>query len=846
MKTLFLLLNLALGIFPMLLYSQAFKYELNSLNEKGTYANWTFGRVGEEAFNPAKVPGCVHTDLFQNKLIPDPFMGDNEKKIQWIVEVAWEYRAEFILNEFENYFKNSEADLVFEGLDTYAEVWLNDHKILTTNNMFRTWKTPIRPLLKVGKNVLKIRFYPAVLKGKALKKTLSYTLPGDEKVFTRKAQYQYGWDWGPRLVTCGVWKPVYILFYQHLVIENAWIYPQKIDKDTARLMCEVTCNFPSRKLQPATQLKLKDEKGEVLGTLTFDNTVGKQAAFIPFVLSNPKLWEADSPFLYPFTVSVEGYNGFGELVVYSSLTLKAGIKESDIVQKPDTFGRGFYIEVNKNPIFIRGANWIPAHSFPSELQPKDYLRLLVAAKESNINMLRVWGGGIYEPDIFYDICDSLGIMVWQDFMYACAMYPGDSLFLHNAAKEAEEQIVRLRNHPCITLWCGNNEISEGWHNWGWQKQYLYSSRDSQKIWQDYLTLFEAILPDLVTKYDNRPYHPSSPSNGWGREKAYTEGDLHYWGVWWGLKDYRSYIEKTGRFVSEYGMQAFPDWETVKTFGKSEEIHLKSSAFRNHQKHPTGFFNLRTYVAMDYRYSRNLRKYGYITQLMQADAIRTAIEAHRRAKPYCMGTLYWQFNDCWPVISWSGMDYYGRYKALFYTVKEAYSSVAISTLEEKDSLSIYLLSEAKSALTTEWKVNIMDFEGQRIDPEFSVKTETPAGLPVLIYRKALPSLQKSKPYFVAITAKISGYSGIDSLTKVFLPEKPKHIRFPDPEFSILSTQDTEVICLKSKRFAKGVHLYVEEEYVPFEKNYFDLPPNTPVYLRLPKGVSLSRIKVESYR
>ncbi len=509
-------------------------------------------------------------------------------------------------------------------------------------------------------------------------------------------------------------------------------------------------------------------------------------------------------------------------------------------------GKSFYLSVNGVPTFIRGANWIPAHSFPSAVTKSDYLNLLLSAKQANINLLRVWGGGYYEDDVFYELCDSLGIMVWQDFMFACAMYPGDAEFLSNVKAEATEQIIRLRNHPCIVLWCGNNEIDEGWHNWGWQKVHLYSRQDSQKIWSDYLKVFEEMLPELVSNYDSRSYHPSSPANGWGREKAYTEGDVHYWGVWWGLKDYKMYEEKVGRFVSEYGMQGFPDWETVKTFTNPDLLSLKSPEFRNHQKHPTGFFNLSTYVKRDYKVSRQLRKYAYTTQLLQADAIRTAIEAHRRAKPYCMGTIYWQLNDCWPVISWSGLDYNGYWKALHYTVRDAYAPVLISAVLQSDSLYVYGVSDLSEKTSVDWAVNYTGLDGKEIVAGTLGEEILAENASVLLFKTKLPTSLNPKKSLIVVNAKVRSQTHSDSVCKVIVLEKPKDIVFPIPHFSLNNDQNSGQIRLSSDQFAKGVHLYVKNRYVFFEKNYFDLPANTPVLIPLPNGVTLEEIEVESYR
>jgi beta-mannosidase len=296
----------------------------------------------------------------------------------------------------------------------------------------------------------------------------------------------------------------------------------------------------------------------------------------------------------------------------------------------------------------------------------------VAAKEANINMLRVWGGGIYEDDAFYDLCDSLGIMVWQDFMFAGAMYPGDSAFMESVKQEVIDNIKRLRRHPCIVVWCGNNEIDEAWHNWGWQKQFKIPAQDSIQLWREYTKLFREMLPELVLQYDGtRPYISTSPMHGWGRKQSMTEGDSHYWGVWWGLEPIEKYKEKVPRFMSEYGMQAMPNWETINKFSLPQDWDTSSVVMKVHQKHPTGYRNLAAYLKQNGYKPTTFKAFADATQEVQKKALSTAITAHMDGAPYCMGTLFWQFNDCWPVTSWSVIDYYGNKKKAYYAVKQLY-------------------------------------------------------------------------------------------------------------------------------------------------------------------------------
>jgi beta-mannosidase len=537
---------------------------------------WQFSRHADNKWYPATVPGTVHTDLLKNKLIPDPYYRDNENKLQWIGKEDWDYKASFVVEKKAQSKKN--VELVFDGLDTYADVYLNGQLILSANNMFRQWRVPVKALLKQT-NQLQIRFYSAKNKVDSIAKAqLPYVLPDNPRAYARKAQYHYGWDWGPIFITCGIWKNI--------------------------------------------SLQAFDFK----------------------------------PDQQPVTVK----------------------RKVELVQEPDSVGRSFYFKIDGKPVYMKGANYIPSDVFLPELKKEDYRKIVKAAKDANMNMLRVWGGGIYEADEFYDLCDEYGIMVWQDFMFAGAMIPDDEAFLENVREEVKYQISRLQKHPCIVAWCGNNEVDEAWNNWGWQTQFNLHGDDSAKVWHAYKRLFIDSLPVWVNNWDaaKRPYVSSSPKNGWGRAKSFTEGDSHYWGVWWGLEDIEVFENKTGRFVSEYGMEGMPNMSTTEKYSLPEDRYLFSDVLKVHQKHPTGYQNIQSYLQRYFVDSSIVKKltleeYTYLSQCLQYYCFKNIIAIHRSKYPVNMGTLLWQLNDCWPVCSWSITDYSRAPKAAWYAVKEAY-------------------------------------------------------------------------------------------------------------------------------------------------------------------------------
>lgn len=549
--------------------------------------NWQFKNQKESKWYPATVPGTVHTDLLANKLIPDPFYRDNESKLQWIDKTDWEYKTVFLIDE--KIYNNKNIKLQFNGLDTYADVYLNDQLILQADNMFRGWALDVKKFVKRGNNELLIKFWSAQNKVDSIAKAqLPLIRPDNNRVYVRKAQFQFGWDWGPKFVGCGIWQSI-------------------------------------------TLMSWNDEKLKPVGR-------GER--------NNVKL-----------------------------------------IQQKDAGGTSFYFEKDGKPIYCKGANWIPADIFLPRLTYDDYYNLLVKAKEANMNMLRVWGGGIYEDDYFYYLCDSLGIMVWQDFMFAGGMYPGDEAFMNNVREEVKYQITRLRNHPCIVLWCGNNEIDEAWKNWGWQQQFNLHGTDSAKVWNDYKRLFEDSLKKWVDEFDGtRPYVSTSPKNGWGHKESFTEGDSHYWGVWWGLQDWEVFETKTGRFISEYGMQAMPNWNTIESFTEPADRFLYSDIIKSHQKAGDGFKKLNHYLTRYFidsaKLSRlSLEDYTYLTQCMQYYILKNSIVVHRSKSPVNMGTLLWQLNDCWPVASWSITDYSRKPKAAWYAVKEAYRDDVLPKKDE---------------------------------------------------------------------------------------------------------------------------------------------------------------------
>ena len=776
---------------------------------------WRFRKLGDSTWMSATVPGTVHTDLMAHGLIPDPHYGANEKRVQWIENEDWEYATTFLVSDEE--LKNQNCELGLDGLDTYAKVYINGTLVVEADNMFRTWHSEIKQFLKPGENFLYIHFESAKKKAQTEALKLSYLLPGNERIFTRKAQYQYGWDWGPRLVTFGIEKNIVLKFWNTAKI-NSITYTQHFISDSlVELNFHWTIQTKKRNITCNLEVSIPN-----LSSVKTSKTVvlndSESIHSTAFQLKNPKKWWCKgmgSPNLYPFKLKLT--NGKTQL---ESKSISIGIRTIDLVQDKDSIGKSFYFKLNGMPVFIKGANYIPPDNFLSRATKNTYKTTVKNAVDANMNMLRVWGGGVYADDQFYEECDQNGIMVWQDFMFACAPYPSNPVFNETVKCEAIDQINRLQHHPCIALWCGNNEISEGWHNWGWQKEFHYSAKDSTEIWNNYTKLFEHTLPKLIAKHDPlriNTYWPSSPSLGWGRKESLLQGDVHYWGVWWGMEPFEMYAKKTGRFVSEYGFQAMPNLSTFQKIASDSDLHLKSESILNHQKHPTGYATIDTYMQRDYTIPKIFADYIYVSQLLQAHGMKTAIEAHRRAKPICMGTMYWQLNDCWPVTSWSTIDYYNQWKASHYQVKRSYAETILSFNETDTTLELFYCNDALCPKNDTFTVQILSFEGTvHWQEKIFIPLKPNSSERVYSFKKS--EFRKFDPERTLLTACLTS----DSIKAIFYFKAPKHLKLSKPELTITPLNSTS-FKISSRVLVKNMALSIKNHSYRFSDNYFDLLP-----------------------
>ncbi|MBB6329418.1 beta-mannosidase [Chryseobacterium sediminis] len=786
--------------------------------------NWQFKNSKDQNWLPAKVPGTVHLDLMDNKIIPDPFKDENEKKVQWVENEDWDYQTQFTVSSQE--LKNDNIDLVFNGLDTFSEIYLNGKLLKKTDNMFRKWNIPAKQYLKSGNNTLQIKFASAVNTGKELAKKVPFTMPESPRSFVRKAQYQFGWDWGPRLVTAGIWKDIQLEFWNNAKI----ITVKDIQNNSGKasdLRFEVEI-YAQNAGDYALDLNSSHKKIVL--------KKGTNIISVPYETKGMKLWQPNGrgeANLYDFEIKLSK-----NLKNIDVKNTRIGLRTIELVQEKDEKGKSFYFKVNGHPLYIKGSNWIPGDSFSPRMTKEKYQKLIKDTKDANMNMIRVWGGGIYEDDEFYKACDENGILVWQDFMFAGSFYPADEAFLNNVKEEVKDQVNRLQNHPSIALWCGNNEIDEAIVNWGYQKQFKYSKNDSLQVWKDYKKLFHDVIPKALAENltsDKNIYWPSSPSIGWGHKESLTEGDSHYWGVWWGEQPFEIYNEKVGRFMSEYGFQGTPSLEATKSmFSGIPDLNLQNSTIKAHEKHARGWDIINEYLKRDYKIPSDFVQYNYVSQLLQARGMQIAIEAHRRAKPYNMGTLYWQLNDCWPVVSWSSIDYLGNWKAFHYQAKRSFEPVLVSVNETDKNYDVYLISDLLKELKTDIKFELIDFKGK------TLWKASQSDIVNADISKKIKSISKSELAQFNLSETVLKISSEKDtpFQKLFFFNKPKDIKLPKPEIKIRKVSSTEIE-ISTNILAKDVYLIGDAH---FSDNFFDLLPGTSKRITISKP--LEKIEVMS--
>lgn len=630
--------------------------------------SWEFARTGAAppVWQPAEVPGHVHLDLMRLGHIPDPFWGTNERDVAWVDQENWQYRTEF---EWTPQPEHPRRALLFEGLDTMCRVFLNDEEIGSFDNMFVSHEIDVTGKLFEGCNRLHLQFAPAEEVGNLRREEyfrkhgISSTVANfDPRSFVRKAQYMFGWDWGPKLVSCGIWKPVSLLEYAERVRDVRVDQLHSNGQVVLRLQTALEGAEPAshRLFDPDDQLVQERDGDEELR------------------ITSPVLWwphDLGRPALYRL-VSKAGRH---------VLSQRIGLRAVELRREPDSFGESFEFAINGLPIWARGANWIPDHSFPSSVTPERIRTKLEEAKSLGMNMLRVWGGGLYESDALYEIADELGILIWQDFPFACSYYPDDGDYAGSARREAESAIVRLRNHPSLALWCGNNENltmhEQAWGGNDRRPEGYFGER-----------LYDDVLPAVLADQDpGRPYIPTSP---WGGEADCNQGgfgDQHFWDVWHGRGDWVHYADSGARFCSEFGFASSPSESCWDLALPQEDREPRSEGVRWHDKTGKGLDTILGLVEIHYPRVETFDDFVYCTQFNQRDAMRCAIERFRRGE-FCKGALIWQLNDCWPALSWSLIDFAGERKAAAEELPRLFAPQLLSLVLDGPTAHLVLIND----------------------------------------------------------------------------------------------------------------------------------------------------------
>jgi beta-mannosidase len=713
---------------------------------------WQFRVADEDAakahpevatWRAATVPGTVQTDLLDAKLIPEPFAADNEAKLQWIGLSDWEYRLDFELDG--GTLRRKHVELVFDGLDTFAQVTLNGQPLGSTDNMFRRWRLPAKELLKAGTNTLVVRLQSPIKRMQPWLQKQPYALPGaydsqfgdepkgvNSATYVRKAQYHYGWDWGPRFVTLGIWKPVRIESWNTVRVEDFHVRQQRVDANVAQLVAELAVDT-TRAGAAQLQVEVSPPMGQPF-TVTQDVVLdlGLNTVSVPVRIERPKRWFPAGYGAQPmYTLRATLVQDGDEL---ARAERRAGLRSVELRREKDAWGRSFSFVINGIPVFAKGANMIPLDSFPNRVTRARQREMLETARRANMNMLRLWGGGYYESDAFYEEADALGIMIWQDFMFGGAILPADQAFQENVRQEAIEQVRRLRHHPSIVLWCGGNEVQADWESWDGTLAFKnrLSPDERERLWSANLKLFGDVLRGVVQRYaPDVPYWATSPGVDLeGPSGQMDDGDVHFWRVWGGSAPVETFLNTTPRFMSEYGLQSYPEMRTIAAYARPEDLRLDSPVIRAHQKFgvaagpEVGNDRVLFYIRKNYGEPKDFASFIYLSQVMQAEGIELAATHLRSQRPRSMGSLYWQLNDVWPGASWSSVDYFGRWKALQFHARRFYADVLASALRRDGNTNFSLVSDRVVKFDAEVLLRVLDFDGRVLKSERKPVTVAP--------------------------------------------------------------------------------------------------------------------------
>ncbi|WP_284644886.1 beta-mannosidase [Paenibacillus silviterrae] len=789
---------------------------------------WSMRPVGDEEWIPAKVPGSVASDLLRAGRIEDPYYRDRQYEVFDIFLKDYEYEREFELEAAQ--LEAARLELVCEGLDTIAELRLNGKELAHTWNMHRTYRLDLKGLAVAGRNKLQVTFRSPVNYVVNMQKERYLWAANDDYVVQgyphlRKAHHMFGWDWGPKVPDSGIWRNIYIEAHQVGRIEDVYVVQKHAEDGTVTLDVRVqTERFTGTELQLDAVLLAPDSTVAASSELT----VGETPDRILLSVSEPELW-------WP--------NGLGKQPLYElklqlisegaavhEQSYKLGLRTLTVRQEPDAWGESFEFEVNGISIFTMGANYIPEDNIHERLSRKRTEQLIRDCVKANFNCIRVWGGGFYPDDDFFELCDQYGLIVWQDHLFACAEYEMTEAFTAEIKAEVADNVRRIRHHACLGLWCGNNEMEWAWMSWGFPKR--------EKLRTDYIKQFEILIPEVTKAHDPETFYwKASPSSGGGFDdpNASDRGDVHYWEVWHGGKPFTEYRKHYFRFCSEFGFQSFPSHKTVAAFTEPGDRNIFTPVMESHQKNAGGNGKILFGISENFLYPKDFSSLLFVSQLLQAEAMRYGVEHWRRNRGRCMGSVYWQLNDCWPVASWSSIDYYGRWKALHYAAKRFYAPLLLSAEETGAQVKLVVTNDTlnEEAGTVVWKLREA---GGRIVEEGSLNVLSGAmsAQPVADLDFS-ESVQGREDELYLEYALHQGGQEVSEGWVLFV--RPKHFRLsPEPKLicDIEEAEDRFILTLHAESLALFVELDFAQLDARLSDNFFHVSAGRPKRIELMKS------------
>ncbi|WP_026882158.1 beta-mannosidase [Clostridium akagii] len=796
---------------------------------------WKMKRKDCSEWIVASVPGTVFSELIKNGEMEEPFYRDNEEKTLEKANYNYEYERTFDVTE--EILKSDEMILYCDGIDTISEIYINGKLISKTNNMHRQYKFSVKQVLKLGKNVINIiLFSPTKYIEKSFEKNHIWGANAMEGFPNlRKSHHMFGWDWGPRIPDMGIWRNIYIKCYNLGKLEEVYVTQEHFHNEVNIYVKINHENFYHENFN--INVKINSPRGEVIEK----NVIAESKEnIISFNIKNPELWWPNGYGNHPlYNVSVTLMKG-KEIIDKKEMNI--GIRTLTVKKEKDKWGESFEFNINGASIFAMGADYIPEDNILSRCTKEKTEKLIKSSVMVNMNCIRVWGGGYYPEDYFYDLCDQHGLIVWQDFMFACADYELSEEFEENITAELEDNIKRIRNHASLGIWCGNNENESAIKHWGINKRKTTE--------EEYIRQYEVLFPKILKKNDpNTFYWPSSPSKLGSFKELDNDnmGDAHYWEVWHELKTFTEYRKYFFRFVSEFGFESFPEIKTVESFTLPKDRNPFSYVMENHQKHEGGNGKIIYYISEFLKYPSGLENMLYASQITQAEAIRYGVEHWRRNRGRCMGAIYWQLNDCWPVASWSSIDYYGRWKALHYYAKNFFAPILLSAFDEGTKVDLYVTNETLKPFNGKIIWKLRDNYSKIINQGTKEVYSEPLSSSIceqLDFKKQIYTKKNQREIYLEYILESEGEI-IKLGTILFC--KPKHFEFLNPKLQIQVTegQDDFLIKIKAENFTKYIDLELTDYDCIFDDNFFDMDGNSQKILKTNKQTLSKKLNLEQF-